>query len=349
MHPHDEEIQGQMSRDLGTKPLTQVRRQDRAVTDEEWIRSLLHRAAYGTLATVYGKQPFVNSNLFVYDESSHAIYFHTASKGRTRANIEKNERVCLSVSQMGRLLPADEALEFSVEYAGVVIFGQAKIVGDPTEAKHGLQLLLDKYAPHLRPGRDYRPITAGELKRTTVFRLEIEEWSGKRKQAVSDFPGAFFYGEHEGHRLFEQRREGLLISSDASKLDPAVIHDFLSNEAYWSLGITREKVARMIKHSLCFGVYSLAGGNESQIGFARVITDFSTFAYLSDVFILEPYRGRGLGKWLMECIHDHPELQDLRKWTVNTQDAHGLYMQYGYIPGPEPENYLVFRPGPPSR
>ena len=98
---------------------------------------------------------------------------------------------------MGRLLPADEALEFSVEYGGVVVFGTASIVSDPGEAEHGLQLLLDKYAPHLRPGRDYRPITAGELKRTSVFRLDIESWSGKRKVEAADFPGAYRYEERE--------------------------------------------------------------------------------------------------------------------------------------------------------
>ena len=94
---------------------------------------------------------------------------------------------------MGRLLPANEALEFSVEYAGVMIFGTAVFVADPVEAEHGLQLLLDKYAPHLRPGQDYRPITPGELKRTAVYRITIEEWSGKQKVAPDDFPSAYLF------------------------------------------------------------------------------------------------------------------------------------------------------------
>jgi hypothetical protein len=91
------------------------------------------------------------------------------------------------------LLPADEALEFSVEYAGVTVFGLACIVDDPVEAEYGLQALLDKYAPHLRPGRDYRPITPEELARTSVYRIDIEAWSGKRGRAAEDFPGAFRY------------------------------------------------------------------------------------------------------------------------------------------------------------
>jgi len=172
-----------------------VRRHDREVTDEAWIRALLHRAAVGTLATVHDGQPFLNTNTFVYDEQAHAIYLHTARTGRTRSNVDEEERVCFGVSEMGRLLPAKTALNFSVEYAGVVVFGWAAVVADEDEARRALQRLLDKYAPHLHPGRDYQPITAEELARTSVYRVHIERWSGKQKVAPADFPGAFRYGE----------------------------------------------------------------------------------------------------------------------------------------------------------
>ena len=184
-----------MPRDYATVPYAQVRRPDRAVTDEEWIRAFLHEAPIGVLATVHEGQPFINTNLFVYDEAANVIYMHTARAGRTQANVETAERVCFSVSQMGRLLPAAEALEFSVEYKGVVVFGTARIVTDAAEAEHGLQLLLDKYAPHLRPGRDYRPIIPEEIKRTAVYRIDIEQWSGKKKEVAADFPGAFHFGD----------------------------------------------------------------------------------------------------------------------------------------------------------
>jgi nitroimidazol reductase NimA-like FMN-containing flavoprotein (pyridoxamine 5'-phosphate oxidase superfamily) len=173
---------------------TKMRRHDRAM-DDAWIRDFLVNAPVGVVATVHDGQPFLNSNLFVYDESRHAIYVHTARTGRTRANMEAEERVCFTAFEMGRLLPADEALEFSVEYAGVVAFGKARVVADGEEAEEGLQLLLDKYAPQLRPGRDYRPITSDELRRTSVLRIDVVEWSGKRKEAETDFPGAFRYGE----------------------------------------------------------------------------------------------------------------------------------------------------------
>lgn len=182
-----------MPRDYSQMPRTHVRRSDRAVDDETWIRAFLHRAAVGTLATSVDGQPFINSNLYVYDEERHCIYTHTAHIGRTRSNIEANPRVCFSIMSMGRLLPADEALEFSVEYEGVVIFGQASLIDDGEDAKRALQLLLDKYAPHLRPGVDYRPPVDAELPRTAVYRITIDDWSGKRKVAPEDFPGAYWY------------------------------------------------------------------------------------------------------------------------------------------------------------
>ena len=117
-----------------------------------------------------------------------------------------------------------------------------------------------------------------------------------------------------------------LISTDRSKLDVDVIHGFLTR-SYWAEGIPRETVARAIENSLCFGVYNGA----EQVGFARVISDFATYAYLADVFILEPYRERGLGKELVATVMAHPELQGLRRWSLGTRDAHGLYAQFGFI------------------
>jgi GNAT superfamily N-acetyltransferase len=115
------------------------------------------------------------------------------------------------------------------------------------------------------------------------------------------------------------------ISTDKSKLDLAVIHEFLSR-SYWAAGIPLEVVKKSIEHSLCFGLYY---GSE-QVGFARVISDFATFAYLADVFILEAHRGRGLAKRLMGEIMSHPELQGLRKFSLSTKDAHDLYRQFGF-------------------
>lgn len=136
--------------------------------------------------------------------------------------------------------------------------------------------------------------------------------------------------------VVEFRRGDFLISTDPTRLDLDVIHGFLTN-SYWAKDIPRELVARSIEHSLSFGVYD---GSGAQVGFARVISDFATYAYIADVFVLESDRGRGLGKSLMECILQHPALQGLRRWNLTTRDAHALYAQSGFRPLNFPERYM---------
>ncbi|MBN1310821.1 MAG: pyridoxamine 5'-phosphate oxidase family protein [Anaerolineae bacterium] len=184
-----------MTQDRPSLPINQPRRSDRAVTAEMWIKTFLHCAPFGVLATVNDGQPFINMNLFVYDEAAHAIYLHTAIEGRARRNIEAEERVCFSVGEMGRVLPADTAISFSIEYASVMVFGRAGIVEDVDQARRAMQLLLDKYAPHLCPGQDYHPITDEEIRRTGVFRIQIDSWSGKKNEALADYPRAYHYVE----------------------------------------------------------------------------------------------------------------------------------------------------------
>lgn len=117
------------------------------------------------------------------------------------------------------------------------------------------------------------------------------------------------------------------ITTDKEKFDITVIHSFLTN-SYWAEGISKEVIKRSIDGSLCFGVFE----NDRQVGFARMITDLATFAYLADVFILEEYRGHGLSKWLMEGIMSYPGLQGLRRMMLATRDAHGLYKKFGFVP-----------------
>lgn len=174
------------------KPITEMRRKDRA-QDEAWINEYLNNSPFAAIATLHGEQPFINQNIFVFDEENNCIYFHTAKEGRARYNIEQHTKVCLSTGEMGRLLPAEVALEFSVEYKSVVVFGTVEIIEDEEKTKYALQLLMDKYFPHLKPGKDYREIIPEELKRTSVFRISIEHLSGKEKKVDENFPGAFFY------------------------------------------------------------------------------------------------------------------------------------------------------------
>jgi GNAT superfamily N-acetyltransferase len=138
-----------------------------------------------------------------------------------------------------------------------------------------------------------------------------------------------------GDEVQEYHKGEYLISTDRDKLDVNVVYGYLT-ESYWARGISREVVGRSIQNSLCFGVFF----NGEQIGFARVISDCATYAYLGDVFILEKCRGRGLAKWLMECIVAHPKLQGLRRWTLATRDAHGLYAKFGFTPLAKPDRIM---------
>ena len=143
-------------------------------------------------------------------------------------------------------------------------------------------------------------------------------------------------------RTQEYHKQQFLISTDPAKLDADSIHAFLSKEFWDSEGVPKEVVERSIRGSLCFGVYD----GQKQIGFARVVSDAATFAYLCDDYIVEDYRGKGLGKWLMECILSHPDLQELHRWVVVTRDIR-LYTKLWFTPLKEPETYLeMVNPGP---
>lgn len=139
----------------------------------------------------------------------------------------------------------------------------------------------------------------------------------------------------------EVTRDEFLISTDRSRLDVDAIQHFLENDSYWARTRTLEQTQTAIENSICFGVYH----DERQIGFARVVSDHATFAYLGDVYVIGEYRGRGLSKWLMEVIVAHPQLQGLRRWVLATRDAHTLYEKFGFHELVHPERWME-RPAP---
>jgi len=178
--------------------LTTVRRKDREVTDENWICSFLERASFGVVGTTVNRQPFQTNVIFAFDRQEKCIYFHTATSGRLRSNIEANSNACFTAAWFGRLLPADTSLEFSSEYASVVAFGKVALADNP---KKGLEMMQKKYFPHLQAGKDYRAITPDELVKTSVFSLQIEDWSGKKKTVDSDYPGATSFPSNDLAKL----------------------------------------------------------------------------------------------------------------------------------------------------
>jgi nitroimidazol reductase NimA-like FMN-containing flavoprotein (pyridoxamine 5'-phosphate oxidase superfamily) len=160
-------------------PPNEMRRPEYAC-DDAWIREFLTHAEVGHIATRWDEQPFVTPTLFWYDPQHHEIYFHSNITGRLRANIERHEKVCIEASRMGRLLPANTALEFALQYESAVAFGRGRLLDDAEEKRRALYGLIEKYFPGMAPGVQYRPITDQELKRTAVYAIAIESWSGKR-------------------------------------------------------------------------------------------------------------------------------------------------------------------------
>lgn len=135
--------------------------------------------------------------------------------------------------------------------------------------------------------------------------------------------------------------EGYEISTAPARLDLPAIHRYLSEESYWARGIPQTVMERSLQNSLCFGLYHQG----AQAGFARVVTDYATFALLADVFVLPAHRGQGLSKRLVEAVTTHPDLQGLRRWLLVTADAHGLYAQYGFEPVAAPKRFMeIARP-----
>lgn len=168
-----------MPRNYENQSPTAFQRRPHLTKDDAWIREFLNTAQVGHIATSIDGQPFINPSTFWYDEASHQIVFHSNVAGRVRSNIEANPKVCLEASMLGQMLPSNVALEFSLQYRSVVVFGDARVVTDPQEAKTLLYGLVQKYFPEMSVGKEYREITEKELRATSVYAITIASWSGK--------------------------------------------------------------------------------------------------------------------------------------------------------------------------
>jgi nitroimidazol reductase NimA-like FMN-containing flavoprotein (pyridoxamine 5'-phosphate oxidase superfamily) len=168
-----------MPRDYNNQNPTAFQRLPEYKRDEKWIRAFLHEARVAHIASARDGQPFLTPSTFWFDEEHHQIVFHSNLAGRIRSNIDDNPKVCLEVSELGKMLPSNVALEFSLQYRSVVVFGSAHLVSDPPEARRVLYALIKKYFPLMTPGREFRQITDKELRATSVYAIQIEEWSGK--------------------------------------------------------------------------------------------------------------------------------------------------------------------------
>jgi nitroimidazol reductase NimA-like FMN-containing flavoprotein (pyridoxamine 5'-phosphate oxidase superfamily) len=168
-----------MARDYENQSPTAFQRLPEHQREDRWIRAFLHSANVGHIATSCDGQPFLNPSTFWFDETNHRIIFHSNLAGRVRSNLERNPKVCLEASELGKLLPSNVALEFSLQFRSVIVFGTARIIEDLDEKRVALYGLIAKYFPQLTAGREYREITDKELRATSVYAIAIEAWSGK--------------------------------------------------------------------------------------------------------------------------------------------------------------------------
>src|SRR5574341_376709 len=168
-----------MPRNYRDQSPTALQRLPEYKRDDGWIRSFLRKARVGHIASARDDQSFLNPSTFWFDEENHQIIFHSNVTGRICSNIESNSRVCFEASELGKMLPSNVALEFSIQYRSVIVFGTARLLTDPDEMRRVMYGLIQKYFPAMTAGKEYREITDQELKRTSVYAIEIEEWSGK--------------------------------------------------------------------------------------------------------------------------------------------------------------------------
>lgn len=169
-----------MARTYQNQSPTAFQRQPEYTREEEgWIKSLLHRGEIAHIASHWDLQPFLNPTTYYYDEAGHRLIFHSNIAGRIRANIERHPEVCVEVSEFGKLLPSNIALEFSLQYRSVIVYGKARIIEDENEKRDVLHKLIHKYFGDMQIDKDYRSATDKELKRTSVYEIQIDSWSGK--------------------------------------------------------------------------------------------------------------------------------------------------------------------------
>lgn len=172
-----------MPRNYENQSPTAFQRRPHLTKDDTWIRAFLKEAQVGHIATSADNQPFLNPTTFWYDEEDNQIIFHSNVAGRVRSNIEANSKVSMEASVLGKLLPSNVALEFSLQFRSAVVFGTACLVSDPIEARKLLYGLISKYFPKMTAGKEYREITDTELRATSIYAIRIETWSGKENWA----------------------------------------------------------------------------------------------------------------------------------------------------------------------
>jgi nitroimidazol reductase NimA-like FMN-containing flavoprotein (pyridoxamine 5'-phosphate oxidase superfamily)/GNAT superfamily N-acetyltransferase len=360
-----------------TAKTTLHRRAQRGSYDLDLINSILDEGVVCHVGVVADGQPIVLP--MAYGRVGELLYLHGAAANHMLATA-LGSPVCATVTLLDGLVLARSAFRHSMNYRSVVLFGTAREVTDPDEKRSALDAIVDQVVP----GRAAvaRPANEAELRATRVVALPIDEASAKlRTGPPSDDPSDLSHPAWTGviplrramgeplpapdlpsdtplanevrrravdrtQPVREERRGELLLTTDAARLDLDALHEFLGRRSYWARGIPRIRLERAVRNSLCVIVVRPEEGDQL-LGFARVVSDFATFAYLMDVFVVETGRARGVGKWMLEFIRQLPELRGCRRWLLGTRDAHGFYEQFGFCALAQPAHFMeILAPHP---
>jgi uncharacterized protein len=362
--------------ELTRTPRTTVKRlPKRAAYDRATVNAILDAAIICHVAFVAGSTPMAIPTLCVRVDDR--LYIHGSAASRMLNTAAGQVEIGLTATLIDSVVVARSAFHHSLGYRSAIVVGRATKVEDPEEKLAAMRALVEHVIPDRWAG--IRPPSAQEMLATSVLRIPITEasakvrtggpiddeedyalpvWAGviplrlEAKPPVADprlVPGTPLPLQVAGYRTpdtragghahdgaaSEYRVHGVTISTDRALLDLDAIHGFLAG-SYWAAGISRETVARSIANSLCFGAYD--GGRH--VGFARVISDYATYAYLADVFVAESHRGRGVCKALMAAVVAHPSLKGLRRFMLGTRDAHDLYRRFGFRSVKDPETWM---------
>jgi nitroimidazol reductase NimA-like FMN-containing flavoprotein (pyridoxamine 5'-phosphate oxidase superfamily)/GNAT superfamily N-acetyltransferase len=357
---------------LEKTPRTTVKRKpDRGSHERALIHAIIDEALICQVGFTIDGVPFVLPT--AHARIGDALYLHGARVNRMLHALCDGRESAVCFTLLDGLVFSRTAFHHSMNYRSVLLLARGSEVTNLDEKRRALHALVE----HVAQGRmqEVAVPSETELRGTLVVRLPIVEASAKLRtgppiDSASELElphcagvlplglraGAFERAPNLAPSIMvssaittaaqarskpelvphEWRREELVISTDRSRLDRAFVHRFLSDEAYWALGLTEARFARGLEHSLCFGMYR----GTTQLAFARVVSDFSRFAYLADVFVREDERGKKLGSWLIECVLAHPELSHITRWLLGTRDAHGLYERFGFRRAP-PDRYMV--------
>lgn len=344
------------------QPLRQEIRQHPERARPEAVAEILKQGYLVHVAYAEGSQPYLIPFSYHYEPSvrpasEHAgedagvLYLHGSQASHTLNYLAAGARACLEVTQVDGLVYSRTALHHSMNYRSVVCFGRGQKVQDRQHKAQVLEAMIARYYPGRKPEEDYQAAPDAVLDTTLVVAIPLEAATAKVRQGGANGPQdtqSFAAGSagvvalearHEDWRAQHWFQPPFRVSTERSELPLERLFDLLK-DAYWNPGLSLERLQRRLEHSLGFRLYH----ERELIGFARLLSDGDSFAYLADVMVAPEWRGQGLGRWLMSCVQAHPVMQQIRWCLLSTRDAQSFYTQVGFQPHEFPERLMIYRP-----